>query len=91
LHPLPTFHLVQNYPNPFNSTTEISFSLLRTDYVTLKVYDVLGRELRTLVDGRLTAGEHQVMWDATGLPSGVYLCRLEAGGMAQTRKMVLLK
>jgi hypothetical protein len=91
LHPLPTFHLVQNYPNPFNSTTEISFSLLRTGNVTLKVYDVLGRELRTLVDGRLMAGEHQVMWDATGLPSGVYLCPLEAGGMAQTRKMVLLK
>jgi len=78
-------------PNPFNSTTQIEFTLPTTQRVSLRLYDVLGREVAVLVDEIQTAGAHRLMFDASRLPSGVYLCRLEAGEMMQTRKIVLLK
>jgi hypothetical protein len=85
------FTLSQNYPNPFNPSTTISFSLPRRESVTLKVYDLLGREVATLVDGREEAGEHTVKWNADGFTSGVYFYRLSAGGGVQTRKLVLVR
>ena len=89
--------LYQNYPNPFNPTTRISYSLpsvassfsLRN--VTLKVYDVLGKEVKTLVDKNQPAGQYNVNLDATSLPSGVYYYQLKAGDIVETKKMILLK
>ncbi len=85
------FALHPNYPNPFNPSTEISFDMPYGAPATLKVYDILGREVATLADGMLEAGTHQVMFDGTGLASGVYIYRLESNNFAQSKKMVLLK
>lgn len=83
--------LGQNYPNPFNPTTRIAFELRSSMSVSLKVFDMLGRNVATLVEGLKPAGFHQVEFNATGLTSGVYYCRLEAHGFAQTRKMILIQ
>ena len=88
--------LRQNYPNPFNPQTTIAFSVPEAGPVRLLIYDVTGRSVRTLVDGRLTAGPHAVPWDGRDdlrrpVSSGVYYCRLECGAGTVTRKMVLLK
>ena len=89
---IPTeFALHPNYPNPFNATTTIRYDVKETGFVSLKVFDLLGREVITLVDGELPAGAHTVNWNATNLPSGLYLCRMEASGFTQTRKLLLLK
>lgn len=86
-----TFAVNQNYPNPFNPTTIISYQLSVISPVTLKVYDVLGREVETLVNEKESAGIHSVNFNASSLPSGVYFYRLVAGNMTATKKMVLLK
>jgi len=83
--------LSQNYPNPFNPTTEITFGLPRTTVATLKIFDVLGRDVATLKEGTMQAGEHRVTFDARNLPSGVYFCRLQSGSDTRTRKMLLIK
>ncbi len=80
-----------NYPNPFNATTEITFDLPRAMQTSLKVYDVLGREVAELAGGVMNAGSHTVTFDVSALSSGVYFYRLEAGEFGETRKMVLLK
>ncbi len=85
------FELLQNYPNPFNPSTEITYSIPREEFVTLKVYDILGREVAVLVNEQLRAGFYTVTFNASDLPSGVYLYRLNAGTMEQTRRMLLLK
>ena len=85
------FHLNQNYPNPFNPSTTIQFDLPKTGQVTLKVFNVLGEELATLVSNRLPAGSYSYEWDASSLASGVYLYRLQAGNYVKTRKMVMMK
>ena len=86
-----SFSLQQNYPNPFNAETVIRYTIGQGGHVRLTVYDLLGREVATLVDGVLGAGEYRVRFDASSLPSGVYLARLEAGPRTETRKMLLLK
>ncbi len=83
--------LEQNYPNPFNPSTQIRFTLQSSDVTRLAVYDVIGREVAVLVDGMMSAGQHQATFNADGLPSGMYLVRLEAGGQVMTRKMSLVK
>ena len=83
--------LQQNYPNPFNPTTTIEFNLPKTSEVTLKVFNILGEEVSTLVSDRLSAGSHTYEWDASNLSCGVYLYRLEAEGYFETRKMILMK
>ncbi len=89
---LPTqFVLYQNYPNPFNPTTAISYQLAANNFVTLKVFDVLGREVATLVNEQQPAGTHDVRWDTSGMPSGMYLYRITAGNFVSARKMVLTK
>ncbi|HEX9655926.1 MAG TPA: T9SS type A sorting domain-containing protein [Bacteroidota bacterium] len=87
----PTFKLSQNYPNPFNPTTKIKYQIQNSNVVTLKVFDILGREVRTLVNEVKTAGEHSVTFDATGLTNGVYFYRMTAESYTQTRKLVLLR
>jgi hypothetical protein len=86
-----TFALFQNYPNPFNPTTVISFQLTTKSRVTLKVYDILGREVQTLVDGALDIGLHQVSFDASRFASGIYFYRIQAGNFTATKKLMLLK
>jgi phosphatidylinositol-3-phosphatase len=93
-----SFILEQNYPNPFNPETNISFSVPRESFVTLKVYDILGNEVRTLVSEKKPQGNYKVKFDASNLPSGVYFARMEAdnlpdgkAGFVSVKKMVLLK
>jgi flagellar hook assembly protein FlgD len=83
--------LDQNYPNPFNPTTVITYQLLTHGYATLKVYDVLGREVATLVNGEKSSGVHTVSWDASRLSSGVFIYRLKIGNFNDVKKMILMK
>ena len=85
------FELRQNYPNPFNPATTIQFVLPERAQTTLRVYNAIGREVATLVDENLSAGTHEVTFDAASLSSGIYLYRLEAGSFRQTQKMILAK
>lgn len=85
------FALHPNHPNPFNASTEITFDLPRALQTSLKVYDVLGREVAEVAGGVMSAGSHTIIYDASGLSSGVYFYRLEAGEFGETRKMVLLR
>lgn len=86
-----SFRLSQNYPNPFNPETSIRFSLMNSSYVKLTVYDLLGRDVATLLSGEYSPGEFQVVWNAIGFPSGVYVYRLIAGDYVETKSMMLLK
>jgi hypothetical protein len=85
------FTLNQNYPNPFNPRTTISFDLPKTSEVTLKIFNILGEEVTTLVSDRLSAGSYSYDWDASNLASGVYLYRLQAGDYVEIRKMVVMR
>jgi hypothetical protein len=85
------FALSQNYPNPFNPSTTIKYELPQSSVVKLSVFDMLGREVSVLVDERRDAGVHEVKFDASGLASGVYLYRLQAGDFVQARKLVVVK
>lgn len=85
------FELKQNYPNPFNPSTKIEFAIMEAGDVTLKVYDVLGREVAVLQDGPLAAGNYSANFDASNLASGTYIYMLEAGGQRVSKSMVLLK
>jgi Secretion system C-terminal sorting domain len=91
-HSLPaTFTLGQNYPNPFNLNTKISFAIAGTMFVSLKVYNIFGQEVSTLVNGEMSEGSYAFMFDATGLPGGVYIYRMTAGRATTTRAMILMK
>jgi hypothetical protein len=85
------FSLSQNYPNPFNPSTTIEFALPHAGFATLKVYSILGEEVATLVSEQRDAGTFKTTWDASGIPSGVYLYRLTAGEFVQTKRMMLIK
>jgi subtilisin family serine protease len=86
-----TYSLDQNYPNPFNPATTIRFAVPMATHAVLKIYDILGQEVATLVDDRIEAGTHTVQWSPVGLASGVYLYRLEAGSYSAGKKLILLK
>ncbi|MFQ3607894.1 MAG: 5'-nucleotidase C-terminal domain-containing protein [Chloroherpetonaceae bacterium] len=86
-----TFELAQNYPNPFNPATTINYQLPTSALVTLKVYDVVGREVATLVNARQEAGRYDVRFNGSSLSSGVYFYRLQAGSFVETKKMMLVK
>ena len=91
-----SFELKRNYPNPFNPTTQIKFDLAEDGLVTIKIYDVMGRQLKTLVNSVKTAGYHSIQWDATndlgeGVSAGMYIYMIQAGDFVSTKKMVLLK
>ncbi len=85
------FSLSQNFPNPFNPTTTIRFTLKKSEKVKLKIYNVLGREITTLVNKKMNAGRYSVKFNAANLSSGVYFYRITAGNFVDTRKMILLK
>jgi hypothetical protein len=82
---------LQVYPNPFNPTTMISFSLPHASAVKVLVFDVMGRQVQILTDGRFERGEHQIFFDGSELPTGIYFARVMAGDIARTEKMVMVK
>jgi len=85
------FILYQNYPNPFNPTTRIQYAISSGQFVTLKVYNILGKEVAILVNEEKPAGEYEFFFNAPGLPSGIYFYELEAGSFTETKKMILMK
>ena len=85
------FSLGQNYPNPFNPVTNLKFGISELGYVSLKVYDILGKEIVTLVNEKLSLGKYKVEFDGSGLTSGVYFYRLTAGEFTETKRMLLVK
>ncbi len=86
-----TFSLKQNYPNPFNPSTTVSFSIPQAGLVTIKIFDLLGKEISTIAERSFNAGAHTVQFDAKELSTGTYLCRLTSGANTAVRKMILLK
>jgi hypothetical protein len=88
---LNNFVLEQNYPNPFNPTTNIRFRIADRGFTTLNVYNILGNEIAILVSEEIPAGEHEITFDASNLPSGIYFYQLKAGSFIQTNKMIYLK
>jgi hypothetical protein len=89
---IPISHaLGQNYPNPFNPVTSIRYQLPEQCHVNLKIFDVLGREITTLVNEQKEAGEYNVIWNAEGIFSGVYFYRMTAGSFSETKKLLLLR
>ena len=85
------FSLYQNYPNPFNPSTTIKYSIPKQSYATLKVFDVLGREVATLADGEHAQGNYKLEFNASNLTSGIYFYRIEAGSFVDIKKMILLR
>ena len=83
--------LDQNYPNPFNPATTINYQLPEKNYVSLKVYDILGNLVTTLVDQEMDAGYYNVNWNASQLASGIYIYRIISGSFVSTKKMILMK
>ncbi len=86
-----TFFLAQNYPNPFNPTTNIKFSVAKDGFVSLKVFNALGKEVKTLISKNLVAGQYDTNFDASELTSGVYIYQLSADNRIESKKMMLLK
>jgi Secretion system C-terminal sorting domain len=85
------FGLSQNYPNPFNPSTTIEYSLVSPELVSVRVYDVLGREVATLVNGVKEAGYYSATFDASKLSSGIYFAKLQSGDKMQMKKMLMIK
>jgi hypothetical protein len=85
------FSLSQNYPNPFNPVTSISFSIPEDSFVSIKVYNLLGNQVATVINKEIEAGQHSIKFDASSLPSGVYFYMLKADNNVATKKLVLLK
>jgi len=90
-NPIETFNLSQNFPNPFNPETKIEYTLAKRGEVILTIYNIHGGQVARFVNGKQNAGNYEVSWNASGLASGIYFYRLQAGEFVQTRKMVLLK
>ena len=86
-----SFMLYQNYPNPFNPVTTIKFQIPENTFTSLKIYDVAGKEISTIVNENLSRGEYEYLWNANSFPSGIYFYRLETESYTQTRKMILVK
>jgi hypothetical protein len=86
-----TFNLEQNYPNPFNTLTTIKYSIPTSSKVTLKIYNIIGKEIESLINDEKPSGTSEVTWHAGNLPGGVYFYQLNSGGLIETKKMLLLK
>ena len=92
LKALPTeYNLYQNYPNPFNPLTKIRYSVPQSSTVVIKVFDILGNEIETLVNVVKPAGSYELNWNAENLPSDVYFCKMQSGNFVETKKMILVK
>ena len=85
------FQLSNNYPNPFNPSTTFSFQVAQKSHVSLKIYDIIGREVATIFSGELEAGKYTRQWNAASFASGVYFYRLQAGSFVAVKKLILLK
>jgi hypothetical protein len=85
------FGLGQNYPNPFNPATMIEFHVPSSSFVIVKVFDVFGKEVATPVQEQISEGRHRVKWNASGMPSGVYLYQIQAGAYSETKKLVIMR
>jgi hypothetical protein len=85
------FALEQNYPNPFNPSTNIKFELPKQEFVTIKIFDVMGREVASLVNETKEAGYHSIVFNGADLSSGLYIYKIEAGDFTDTKKMILIK
>ena len=85
------FALFQNYPNPFNPSTIISYEIPKHSFVTLKIFDILGREIATLVNEEKQIGKYSLKFDASNLSSGIYFYRITAGNFSSVKKMILIK
>jgi hypothetical protein len=85
------FELHQNYPNPFNPTTMIKYNLPKSSHVALKIYNLVGQEIATLVNELQSAGEYEITWQPKGLPSGLYFYKIQAGDFSETKKIILQK
>lgn len=83
--------LEQNYPNPFNPSTRIRYTLSQADHATLKIFNIMGKEIASLVDQFQIAGEHEVVWNASDFPDGIYFYRLLAGDFVETKKLLFVK
>ncbi len=83
--------LYQNYPNPFNPSTTISYSISKSGFVQLRVYDMLGQEVANLVNKKQSAGNYKIEFNASSLTSGVYFYRIQAGNFVETKKLIVLK
>ena len=89
---LPTdYSLINNFPNPFNPSTKIRYSIPQSSKVVIKVFDILGNEIETLIDEQKPIGTYELTWYAENLPSGIYFYRLQAGTFVETKKMILMK
>ena len=88
---LKSFELLQNFPNPFNPTTKIKYSIPQTSNVVIKIFDVLGNEIETLVNEERPAGTYELIWNAVKLPSGVCFYQLKTETFIETKKMILIK
>ena len=86
-----TFSLEQNYPNPFNSSTNIRYQIYQSGWAKLKIYDILGREIKLLVNENKSPGDYQINFNNSELPSGIYFYSLEIRGYSKVNKMILLK
>ncbi|MBN2000794.1 T9SS type A sorting domain-containing protein, partial [candidate division KSB1 bacterium] len=86
-----SFSLSQNYPNPFNSSTTIAFSLARVSLVKLTLFDITGRQVSVLMDGKLDPGEYKLKFEGGELPSGIYICQVQAENDVQSKKILMLK
>ena len=89
--PMLTYKLYNNYPNPFNPSTKIKYSVAENTFVSLKIYDVAGSEVTTIVNREQAAGEYEIYFNAADLTSGVYIYKLNAGSFVESKKMILLK
>jgi L-ascorbate metabolism protein UlaG (beta-lactamase superfamily) len=89
---IPLKHILkQNYPNPFNPGTQIEFTLATSSFVSLVVFDILGKKVAALISEKMSAGDHSLYWKASNIPSGMYFYRLQAGNNIETKKLVLIK
>jgi hypothetical protein len=92
LNGIPTeYNLSQNYPNPFNPTTSIQFAIPKESFVKLTVFNILGQEMKVLVNKNMSAGNYKINFDASRFNSGMYVYRIEAGDFVSVRKMLLVK
>jgi flagellar hook assembly protein FlgD len=92
LNEIPTeYSLTQNYPNPFNPSTKITYSIPEASLVTIKIYDITGNDLETLINEEKVVGAYEITWDGSNYPSGIYFYKIEAGNFVETKKLVLIK
>jgi len=90
-NPIFSYKLNQNYPNPFNPATIISYQLQKDGLVSIKVYDILGKEIAELINEKQTAGNYQIEFNASNLPSGTYFYKIATGNFTEVKKMILLR